>query len=452
MTKLRALFITSCFYLGWLPVLSAQSLDQIAAVVDDDVILSSELARAVNNVKMQYAGHASQLPPEDVLQHQVLERLVLVKLQVSRALASGLHVSDDELNQAILQIARQNRVSLEGLHHKLASDGLSYGQFQSSVRDEILLQRLRQSFAMSRVVVSEPEIDRALAQADAAGPQYHLAHILVAQPDGASAAQIAAAHRKAAEIKQAIDHQGLDFQAAAVRFSDSPNALEGGDLGYRSLDEIPSAFVPLLKTLQPGQIIGPIHGPSGFQLLKLIDVRHAESGKSVTVTQYHARHILLRVAQPSESSAVKTKIESIRARLMSGASFEAMARQFSQDPNSKGQGGDLGWFDQQTYGDDFGRHVAALPAHQLSAPIQTPAGWHLVEKLDTRTTNASDANRRAQAREMIGRRKLEEDYSRFLEELRAQAYVNDRISGHQTSDPANHTHTPDDANPPSPRQ
>ena len=245
-----------------------QPLDRIAAVVNEDVILQSELDRAVRNVASQYASQPGQLPPAGVLERQVLERLVLVKLQVARAAETGIRVSDEELNTAVGSVAQQNGVSIDALRQRLAGEGLSFADFRNSIRDEITIQRLRQSFGQSRIQVSEAEIDAAIAVQSTA-VQYHLAHILVGLPEGATAEQIATAEKKIAGVQALINSGEMEFAAAAVRYSDSPNALEGGDLGWRSVDEIPRAFADTLKTLSPGQVVGPLRGPSGFQLLKL---------------------------------------------------------------------------------------------------------------------------------------------------------------------------------------
>ena len=224
----------------------AQPSDRIAAVVDEDVILQSELQRAIANIKAQYAGRENQLPPEDVLSRQVLERLVLVKLQVARAQGSGIRVSDQELNQAMNAIAQQNGSDLDALRQRLAHDGIDFNDFRASVRDEITVQRLRQSFAQSRISVSEGEVDAALKQQATVGNQYHLAHILIALPDGANADQIATGQKKADGVKALLDKGELDFNAAAVRYSDSPNALEGGDLGWRIAFTSGLVLTPLL--------------------------------------------------------------------------------------------------------------------------------------------------------------------------------------------------------------
>jgi len=403
----------------------AQPLDRIAAVVDEDVILQSELQRAIANIKAQYAGRENQLPPEDVLSRQVLERLVLVKLQVARAQGSGIRVSDQELNQAMNSIAQQNGSNLDALRQRLAHDGIDFNDFRASVRDEITVQRLRQSFAQSRISVSEGEVDAALKQQATVGNQYHLAHILIALPDGANADQIATGQKKADGVKTLLDKGELDFNAAAVRYSDSPNALEGGDLGWRSLDEIPT-------------VVGPIRGPSGFQLLKLVEVRDASAATGEhTVTEFNGRHILVRVDDHQTDAAAKAKIDTLRARIGGGADFQAVARESSEDNNSKGQGGDLGWFPADAFGPAFGQQVEGLQDGGVSQPFRTDAGWHIVQRVATRQTDVTTDNQRAQVRETIGRRKLEDEYNRFLQELRGEAYVSFR-----SGDRAENTATP----------
>lgn len=406
---------------------SMQPLDRIAAVVDEDVILQSELDRAVNNVVSQYASQPGQLPPQEVLQRQVMERLILVKLQVARAAGTGIHVGDDEVNNAVASVAQQNNMTVDVLRQRLASDGISFNDFRATLRDEITVQRLRQSFAQSRIQVSEGEVDAALAsQAQTGSTQYHLAHILVGLPDGATAEQIATGQQKIAGVKSLIDKGEMDFNAAAVRYSDSPNALEGGDLGWRSVDEIPTAFVETLKTMSPGQVIGPIRGASGFQLLKLVETRDGSQAAKQTVTEYHARHILVRISPTQDAAAAKAKIDTLRARIEGGADFVEVAKESSEDPNSRGEGGDLGWFPADAYGPAFGQAVEGVNDGQISQAFRTDAGWHIVQRVESRQTDVTNQNQRAQVRETIGRRKLEDEYNRFLAEMRGEAYVNVR--------------------------
>ena len=413
------------------PVLAqtTTSLDRIVAVVDEDVILQSELDRAVANVTAQYAKNPERLPPRSVLERQVLERLVLVKLQVARATGTGIRVSDDELNNAVAAVAQQNGISVEVLRRQLAADGLTFADFRSSIRDEITVQRLRQSFGQSRIQVSEAEVEAALASQANTGAQYRLSHVLVALPEGATAEQIATGQKKADGVKALIDRGEIDFAAAAVRYSDSPNALEGGDLGWRSQDEIPVAFAQMLQGMSPGQVVGPLRGPSGFQLLKLVEVRDSSQAAARTVTQYNARHILMRITPVQDGPAAKAKIDTLRARIAGGADFVQMATTSSDDLSSRADGGDLGWFEADQFGPEFGKQVSGLQDGQVSTPFRTEAGWHIVQRVGSRQTDVTDANQRAQIRETIGRRKLEDEYNRFLQELRGEAFVDFRIAG-----------------------
>lgn len=403
-----------------------QPIDRIAAVVNEDVILRSELDRAVANIRSQYAGRAEQLPPDDVLERQVIERLVLVRLQVARAQESGIRVGDEEVQQAVAGIAQQNGIPVEVLGQRVTSDGSSFAEFRNSVRDELLIQRLRQRFAQSRVNVSEAEIEAALSASAAQGQQFRLAHILVALPEGATAEQIATAQKKIEGVKGLIDRGDMDFAAAAVRYSDSPNALEGGDLGWRGGDEIPSAFARLVRDMQPGQVTAPIRGPSGFQLVKLVEVRDAAQAGPQMVTQYNARHILVRVDEDTTDAQAQAKVRTLAARIAGGASLAELARAESEDQSSAARGGELGWFTVDQFGADFGQRVAALRDEQVSEPFRTEAGWHVVQRVGSRQADVGNDAKRAQIAETIGRRKLEDEWNRFLRELRGEAFVDVR--------------------------
>ena len=403
-----------------------QPLESIAAVVDEDLILRSELDRAVANIRAQYANRQDQLPPPAVLERQVLERLILMRLQTARAASTGIRVSDQEIDAAVSNIAQQNNLSPDQLRQQLAADGMSFTDFRNSLREELLIQRMRQRFAQTRVSVSDAEVDVALA-AQSGGTQYRLAHILVALPEGATPEQIATGQTKVDGIQSLLQRNEMEFAAAAVRYSDSPNALEGGDLGWRSLDEIPSAFANAIRTMAPGDVIGPLRGPSGFQLLKLVETRDGNALGGGSVTQYQASHILIRPGQGSNGDAeARARIDTLRARIAGGAAFAAVATESSDDTISKAGGGDLGWFTQDEFGPEFGGQVAALQDGQVSAPFRTQAGWHIVQRTGTRQANVTDENRRAQIREAIGQRKLEDEWDRYLREMRGEAFVDIR--------------------------
>ncbi len=426
MKKLFASFLAGALLLA--PAFAQQlaPIDGIAVVVDEDVILQSELDRAVANIRAQYAGRTEQLPPPEVLERQVSERLVLLKLQIARANSTGVKVSSQEVDQTIAAIAAQNQVNVDQLAAQLARDGTSMPQFRDSIRDELLVQRLRQRLAQTQISVSDAEVDSAMAAQLGGGLQFHLAHILVALPEGATPEQIATAQSKIEGIQALIKRGEMDFAAAAVRYSDSPNALEGGDLGWRSADEIPSAFADLVRNLSPGQITEPIRGPSGFQMLQVVESRDASQAGPSMVTQYQASHILIRVDENTTAAQAKAKADTLHARLVGGADFAKLASEESQDPSSQARGGDLGWFSQDQFGPDFGTQVAKLNDGGVSAPFRTQAGWHIVKRAGVRQSDVGDASQRDQVRETIGRRKLEDEWNRFLREMRGEAFVDFR--------------------------
>jgi peptidyl-prolyl cis-trans isomerase SurA len=358
-----------------------------------------------------------------------------VRLQVARAAQTGIRVSDEQVDAAIANIARQNNVSLDQMRAQLAGQGQSFTDFRNSVRDELTGQALRQRFAQTRINISEAEVEAAMAAQASGGPQYHLAHILVAMPEAATPEQIATAQQKIEGIKALIDKGEMDFAAAAVRYSDSQNALEGGDLGWRSLDEVPAAFGQTIRGMQVGQVIGPTRGPSGFQLLKLVETRDASQAPPQMVTQFKARHIMVRTSDTVDDAAAKAKIDTLAARIAGGAEFATVATENSDDVSSAPAGGELGWFAQDAYGPEFGAQVAALQDKQVSAPFKTEAGWHIVQREATRQANLTDETRRASVRESIGQRKLEEEWNRYLREMRGEAYVDIRV-GAGTAKPA----------------
>ncbi|RMH88687.1 molecular chaperone SurA [Lysobacter pythonis] len=428
MMKLRACLLAAALAAATSPALAQTTpIDRIAAVVNEDVILQSELDRAIANITAQYAGNPTQLPPREVLARQVLERLVLTRLQVNRAQESGIRINDQEVDQAIAGIARQNNLSREQLAAQLARDDMSMDDFRRNIRDEITIQRLKQSFAQSRVNVSEAEVNAALAQAQGAagGTQYRLAHILVALPEGATPEQIATGQKKIDGIKGLIDRNEIDFAAAAVRYSDSPNALEGGDLGWRPESEIPPAFAQNIKGMQTGQVLGPIRGASGFQLIRLVETRHgAEAGPAMS-SQYHLRHIVVATDDKTHDAAARAKLESLRARVSGGADFAKLAREESQDPGSREQGGELGWVNSGDLG-PLAEQLTTMKDGEVTAPMQIPGGWHIIQRVGQRQAEVGGDQQRATVRENIGRRKLEDEYGRFLQEMRGDAFVDVR--------------------------
>ena len=403
-------------------------VDRIVAVVDEDVILRSELDRAELNVKQQYASHPDQLPPEDVLKKQVLERLVLARLQITRAKDSGIKVSDAELDQGVQRIAEQNKMTIAQMQQQIATDGMSYDEFRKSMRDEIIVQKMQQSVIQGRVAVSESEIDNELATQRSGGPQVHLAHILIALPDAATPEQIKTAQTKIEGVKSLIDEGKMEFSAAAIRYSDSQNALEGGDLGWRSLDEVPPAFTDIIKTLKPGQLTPPIRGVSGFQLLKLVEVRDAGQVAPQQATEFHAQNLMVRIGAGVTSEQAKAKIDALRVQLVAGADFAVVAKKDSEDSSTSEKGGDMGWFAAEAWGSAVATQIRKLKDGEISQPFQSDVGWHVMKRLGTRTTDVSMQAARETARQNIIRRKSQDEYDNFLRQIRSEAYVDIRLS------------------------
>ncbi len=400
------------------------TLDGIAAVVDEDVILRSELDRAVANVTAQYAKNPEQLPPRDVLEKQVLERLIMVRLQVAKAGDSGIRISDAELQQAMNSVASQNKMNLDQLRQRLATDGLSFDEFRDSLRDEVTVQRLRQRYAQQRVQVSEAEIDQAIASQKVGGPELHLANIQINLPEGATPEIIAKGMEKITAIKTLIESGKSDFKSAAIRFSEAQNALDGGDLGWRTFESIPPLFANVLRTMQPGQVTSPVRGPSGFQIVQLVETRQPTAQK---VTQYKALDILVRTSDLISVEAARQKIQALRDRIVAGEDFGKVAKEASDDTLTRNNGGDMGWFQTDQWGTSIGAQMKALADGELSPIFQSDVGFHLVKRVATREQDVTDENRRNQARELIGNRKADEEYERYLRQMRSEAYVETRL-------------------------
>lgn len=421
------LFLAAALLLA--PELKAQSLTQpidgIVAVVDESVILRSELDTAVGNVMAQNAARAEQLPPRSVLERQVLEQMIVMRVQVDRATEMGIRINDAQLEQAIASVAQSNNMNPAQLRQRVEADGLSWEEFRSSMREELLVQQLHQRMMRSRVAVSESEVDMALSTlGDEPSVLYRLANILVALPEGATPEQVELAQTKVNGVKALLDRGELDFASAAIRYSDAGNALQGGDLEWRSLDEIPTVFASMVREMAPGDISEPVRGPSGFQLIQLTD-RRSQDGQ--VVTEYRARGIVVRKTELVTSTQARRRVEELRSRIEAGEDFATLAREHSDDTTNRAQGGDMGWFQLNDWGSGVAAQIQQLSDGQLSQPFETEFGWHLIKREDSRQTDVSDANRRNQMREMIGRRKSEEELERFVRQLRSEAYVDIRL-------------------------
>jgi peptidyl-prolyl cis-trans isomerase SurA len=398
----------------------AQPLDRIVAVVEDDVILQSELNDAVAAIQQQYASQPGQLPPIDVLRRQVLDRLILMKLQLQRADDQGIRVSDAEVDQAVQNVAAQNKMSPDQLHAAVEQSGLSYAAFRQQLHDQLVVQKLHQNVVRDSVSVTNSEIDNLLNSPNYKAGEVHLAHIQVSIPSGATAADIQTAENKAEQALAAIKG-GMNFKAAAIRFSDAPDALDGGDLGWRRLDEVPPAFVDTINSLKPGEVSGILHGPTGFHILQLIETR---APSKQMVTEYHARQILVRPSELLSPTQAQQKAQDLYNKIVNKhADFSKLAKDNSNDDTTANAGGDMGWFQQGDWGSLIGQEVAQLKDGEISQPFQSEAGWHILQRLGTRNTDMTTEVARDQARQAIGNRKADQAYDDFLRQMRSDAYV-----------------------------
>lgn len=398
----------------------SQPVDRIVAVVEDDVILQSELNNAVAAIQQQYANQPGQLPPIDVLRRQVLDRLILMKLQLQRADDQGIRVSDSDVDQAIQAVAAQNKMTPDQLRAAVEQSGMSYAAYRQQLHDQLVVQKLHQNVVRDSVTVTESEINNLLNSPTYKAGEVHLAHIQISIPSGASAADIQAAQKKAEQALAAIKG-GMSFKAAAIRFSDAPDALDGGDLGWRRVDEVPPAFVDTIGTLKPGEISGILHGPTGFHILELIDQR---APSKQMVTEYHARQILIRPSELLSSAQAQQKAQDLYNRIVNKhEDFAKLAKENSNDDTTANAGGDMGWFSQGDWGSLIGQKLAELKDGQVSQPFQSEAGWHILQRLGTRSSDMTTQIAREQARQAIGNRKAEQAYDDFLRELRSSSYV-----------------------------
>lgn len=402
------------------PAAAGKPLDKIVAVVEEDVILQSELDSAVRAVQQQYASNPGQLPPEDILRKQVLERIILTKLQVQRAQDQGIHVSDADIDGAINNVAQQNKMTPEQLRAAVQQDGTSYASFRAQISEQITAQRLHESVVHDSVNVTDSEVNNLLASPNYKAGEVHLAHIQISIPSGASAADIQTAAAKA-EAAEAAIKGGLDFNAAAIRFSDAQDALNGGDLGFRRMDEVPPAFADAVVNMKPGDVSPALRGPTGFHILKLVEQR---APQKQVVTEYHARQILIKPSELVTPAQAEQKAQAVYQRVTAKKEdFATVAKADSKDETTANVGGDMGWFPQQAWGGAIGTAIVALKDNEISQPIQTDAGWIVIQRLGSRDADRTDQMQRDQARQAIGTRKADQAFEDYLRELRSTSYV-----------------------------
>ena len=405
-------------------------IDSVVAVVNDDVITRMELDDRLRVVVHQLQKQGTPLPAPEVLERQILERMISDMLQAQFAKENGVRVDDTQLDLAITRIAQQNNFpSLAEFRAKLEADGVDFKKFREEIRSEIISTRLREREVESKLVISDTEVDSYLAHKKNMGgaeEEFHLAHILVVIPEQASAEKIQAARDKAEQALGQLKG-GADFAQVAAGHSDARDALKGGDLGWRPNDRIPPLFMNELQNLQAGQNTAVLRSTSGFHILKLVEKRSASA--PVMITQTHARHILIKTSEIVSESEAKKRLMEIKARIEAGADFAEQARRFSQDGSAQ-QGGDLDWLSPGQTVSEFEEAMNRLQPGMIGT-AQTQFGWHLIQVIERRNTDVSEQQERQQARMAIGTFKSDEQYQDWLRQLRDRAFIEYRLEENQ---------------------
>lgn len=405
-------------------------IDSVVAVVNDDVITRNELNDKLQVAVRQLQSQGTPLPPPDVLERQMLERMITDMLQAQFAKENGVRVDDTQLDLAITRIAQQNNFpSLAEFRAKLEAEGVNFKKLREEIRSEIIATRLREREVENKLAISDSEVDNYIAnKAKITGveEELHLAHILVVVPEQASAEKIHAARNKAEQALNQLN-SGADFAQVAAGYSDANDALKGGDIGWRRIDLMPPLFTGELKKLQPGKITPVLRSPSGFHILKLVDRR--SSSTPVVITQTHARHILIKTSEIVSESDAMSRLMEIKQRIEGGADFAEQARRFSQDGSAQ-QGGDLDWISPGQTVVEFEEAMNKLQTGMMGM-AQSQFGWHLIQVLERKNADISEQQQRQQARQAIGMFKSDEQFQDWLRQLRDRAFVEYRLETNQ---------------------
>ena len=405
-----------------------KEIDHIVAVANDDVITYAELENRMRLIKQQIQQRQAKLPPDDVLRKQILEQLIIERLQLQLADQVGIRVDDETINNVISNIAQENKFTLDQFREVLAREGYEFADFRQNIKKDITISQLRKRRVENRVTVTEQEVDNYLisnASRGASKDEFHLAHILIAVPEAASPDQIRAAKERAETVLAQL-RLGADFAETAIAVSNGQKALEGGDLGWRKAGQLPTLFSENVIRMQVGQMSELIRSPSGFHIIKLLDRR--SKAQQHTVQQTLARHILIRPNEVTSNAEAKQRITRLYERIEGGADFGQLARASSDDTASAVEGGSLGWVNPGVMVPEFEEQMNRLQPGQISQPFESQFGWHIVQVMSRRQQDNTQQFERAQARQMIGRRKTEEAVENWLREMRSEAYVEYRLN------------------------
>jgi len=401
-------------------------LDRVVAIVDNDVVMQSQLDARLREVQQTIDKRGGALPPEGVLGQQVLERLIIENIQLQIGERSGIRITDEELNQAMGTIAQRNGMSLEQFRDALARDGLSYADARDQVRREMIISRVRQRRVAERIQVTDQEVQNFLASdlgKMQLSEEFRLANILIPVSEGASSSEIQAADRQAQELYQQLQ-QGADFGQLAVSRSASENALEGGEMGWRKAGQLPPPFDSMISQLNPGEVTEPVRTPGGFIILKLIEKR---GGDTQVRDEVHVRHILIKPSEIRSEEETRRLVERLYQRIIDGEDFAELAKSFSEDPGSALNGGDLNWIDPNALVPEFREVMNNTASGELSKPFKSPYGWHVLQVMGRRATDSSAQFREQQAANLLRNRKYDEELQAWLRQIRDEAYVETKL-------------------------
>ena len=401
-------------------------LDSIAAVVDNDVVMTSELQERVDTIYARIQQSGTEPPPREALVAQVLDRLIQERIQIAMALRAGIRISDEELNQAVEQIARQQGLTTEQFIEQARQNGMSIDVIKEQLMMEMMISRVQKAQVNRRINITEQEIDNFLESEEGQlwnSPEVHLGHILLPLSPGATSQEVAETTARAKDIIRQI-RDGADFRQMAITHSGDQSALQGGDIGWRRAAQLPEVFIPVVEDLQPGEVSAPVRSDAGLHLLKLYERRGAE--KQV-ITQSFVRHILLKPNQIRDDEATRRELEEIADKILEGADFAEMAKKHSEDIGSALSGGELGWSFPGKFVPEFEQVMNDTPVNVLSPPFRTQFGWHILQVTERRNQDFSKEIKRSQAESILRERKFEEELQLWLQEIRDKAYVEIKV-------------------------
>ncbi|ESE40264.1 Peptidyl-prolyl cis-trans isomerase surA [Shewanella putrefaciens] len=406
------------------PTMAApQPIDRVAVQINDGIVLESEITNMIDTVKANARAANQSLPSDSALRTQVIERLILTRLQLQMADRIGLHIGDLQLDQAIENIAREQKMTVAQMQQKIESEGLSFSQYREQLREEITLGEIQRIQVQRRIQVSPQEITglvKLIQEQGMKDVEYQIGHILIDVPNNPSSEQLEASSKRANAVLERLK-SGEDFRRTAIASSSGPKALEGGIWDYMNINEMPTLFAEVINGAKKGDIIGPIKSGAGFHIIKIMDARGLQTKE---IEEVRARHILLKPSPILSEDRAKAMLEQFLKQIRSGeAKFEDLARQYSEDPGSATKGGELGWAEPSIYVPEFAQTLNSLSQDQISEPFRTTHGWHIAQLEERRKTDATDQFNTNRAHQLIFRRKFNEELQNWLDEMRADAYI-----------------------------